>query len=65
MVVFFSQEFAAASIRNTCNVTSRKLSQKTVTDFIQTSNSVWDFVMANVCQEWFCWWGFVIFFGCF
>lgn len=53
MVVFFSQEFAALSIRNTCNVTSRKLSQKTDRDFIQTSKSVWDFVMANICQVWF------------
>lgn len=53
MVVFFSQEFAALSIRNTCNMTSRKLSQKTDRYFIQTSKPVWDFVMANICQVWF------------
>lgn len=38
MVVFFSQEFAVASIRN--NVTSRKFSQKALTGFIQTSNAI-------------------------
>lgn len=70
MIVFFSQEFAAVSVRNTLNVTSRKLSQETVTrDFIQTSKSIWDFVMANICQVWlllvgFCYfWGVVFNFG--
>lgn len=38
MVVFFSQEFAVASIKY--NVTSRKFSQKALTDFIPTSNAV-------------------------